>query len=347
MDDFFAGFDSDIDKEFSSDPKPQTTSAAPAAPAADQAVVIERSKIRSASQKHEDFGNLRQWVDYVYEKFEFSKETRVCRMVRYELHDACINILVEFSEFISAINAAAAANMKVDMKALVLAQGSVSYLESALQTFDDASKITQIYISSQLVDKDLIMPFSPDRTLAISASNLLDKLSTLASVEVYDFGATSVQPLTGPVTPAMAEQHMMTSSITTSMDNLRHSSLPGIEIAIGAHRLSKTNNSDTEVLKGRYENTQQRLGYINETTFRLHLRENHGVPFAEGVRVECLVDLVSWIGEKINASSAQKIDASEILLKFCLGDFDGYGKADNKPNVLWTEVSKYIRTILI
>ena len=231
------------------------------------------------------------------------------------------------------------------MKRLALAEESSSNLESVFRVFDNSDIIPQIHISNELLDNNLIIPFSADRLLQIAASDLLERLSLIASIEPSDLVDISYEaPIShlqqsqttnsefSSMSTAIIGQHIMTTSLPKSVNRLRNASSIGIGKAI---TVSDSALAAADIVKTNLKETREWLGHVNEETFHLRLlkqKESLGSNLVE-------LDLSqSWsIGSVGRLVLQEKKEALRRIMKMCLQGFNGYKRACDME-VPWSEV---------
>jgi hypothetical protein len=104
--------------------------------------------------------------------------------------------------------------------------------------------MAQIYISNELLDNDLIIPFCSDSSLQIAASDLQERLSWIASIEPSDLVDTLYEaPFSylqqsrttnsefSSMSTAIIGQHKMTTSIAKSVGNQAFTTMDGFPIS--------------------------------------------------------------------------------------------------------------------
>ena len=84
------------------------------------------------------------------------------------------------------------------------------------------------------------------------------------------------------------------------------------------------------------DETNQKLGYLNEETVRQGLNVEMGVPWAKTFRFDTLRDIVDWVGDRIKANKQEKAKALRDIVRLCVGEFDRY--PEPKKTVDWETV---------
>ena len=84
------------------------------------------------------------------------------------------------------------------------------------------------------------------------------------------------------------------------------------------------------------DETNKKLGHINEHTFRQHLNMEEGIPWSQSFRFNSLNELVEWTGLKIKATKEDRSKAIWDIGRMCVAGFDGYTDANDKVD--WLKV---------
>ena len=89
------------------------------------------------------------------------------------------------------------------------------------------------------------------------------------------------------------------------------------------------------------DETNQKLGYINEETFRQRLKEEEGFPWASNFQFETLAELVEWVGVKLNRRYEERRVALGMIVRSCLGDFQSYKDLETEFETTdWQDVTQ-------
>jgi hypothetical protein len=233
--------------------------------------------------------------------------------------------------------AASAARLYVHAETLVRMRESSSDLESAIISNDDANKTSYIYISEELRPYELFIPYTPILTLKIKAANLVERMSTIASVEFSNFFDEPNQeiindlPLSDYATAIITER-ITTNALTNSLKYHRMTTSTAIAKAAETAQLAYTKVQNLDKIVSA---TNQRLGFVE--TIRSKLQDEAGSA-ARKRRISSLKDIVKWVGDAIGAKEGEQLIALTNIIQLCVNGFQGYDQATN-PKVSFEEVT--------
>ena len=190
-----------------------------------------------------------------------------------------------------------------------------SHLGPALKALDDSTRNPRILISHELLQHELVLQYSGNSTLQIRCDQLLENINKIQRSQIVDFSASTneeIMPLATSSSKSPIESPMLDPLLTKGINNLRHSTSTGISKAVNTSHMAFTNG---ELLARRMNETSQRLGYMNEEMWRLHLARKEGEHWARRVHIQSLEDLVKWIGTEISATKGECIAALDDLIR--------------------------------
>jgi hypothetical protein len=205
-------------------------------------------------------------------------------------------------------------------------------LEQALIDMDNNSIVSKLLVSDTVTAGDIVIRYAEGRTLKGSFQDFERRVGNIIELEVINWSKAVVSEL--EISRNSPDSYVRDVSLNTeNVDRLYNNSSTAL-----AHALKKALEalSLAQAAGTKLEETNKKLGFVNEQTFRQHLNVEEGIPWARAFRFNTLNEIVEWTGVKINASKKKRGEAMEDIVRMCVAGFDGYTDASDKVD--WMKV---------
>ena len=305
---------------------------------------ILRNNVQSLTRRHDAFHSDHEWMGYVYRTFDINTVNHVGYIMKFQVNDMCIFTIIQFGELMTAEIATSACGMMVGEELRDVYKGT-STLEDALTHWEDTSITPRLCISDHFNEEgSIILRWSETRTIYTTYRKLEDKIGWIAELESVNYAPylfTFLQQ-------AHDSENVQTRShvsLAQHLNALFHCNSEGLGYVLG--------KADEGLEIGRtairkLDETNKKLGYINEETFRHRLKEEEGFPWASNFKFDTLAELVEWIGVKLNRRYEERQRALGMIVRSCLGDFQGHkGLETELETTDWHDVTQPLSDLFL
>ena len=285
-----------------------------------------RNDVKSLSRKHNPMSHDRDWLRHVYTTFDIDPASRVAYVRKFRFDQTYIFMIQEYGERMSPRCVSQISNLTVEEEDLITADFGPLTLDEALANADDPSMSSKFLASKSVVNGEIILRFAADRTVKASFTDFSERMKKIVDVEIIDWAQAQQAEVEAEAKPHRnsTDAHLRAiSSNTEQMNQLFQES--SADIAHLHAQSSSALNLATSA-SAKIDETTRKLGHVNEETFRQRLNDSEGWPWATSFRFDTLVELVDWIGLKIQAERAERRTAFKNIVDMCVGNFDGFEK---------------------
>jgi hypothetical protein len=189
-----------------------------------------------------------------------------------------------------------------------------------------------LIVSDTVTAGKIILRYAEDRTLIAPFKEFETRVGNIVEVKVIDVSASVSSELES--SRNSPDSTVRNASLNTdTIDRLQNSSAASLVHALtqALEALSIARAAGTKI-----DETNKKLGHINEHTFRQSLNTEEGIPWSQAFRFNSLNQIVEWTGLKIKATKEDKSKAKRDIVRMCVAGFDGYTDANDKVN--WMNV---------
>src|SRR5437763_13914521 len=153
-------------------------------------------------------------------------------------------------------------------------------LEKALIDMENTSIVSKLIVSNTITAGKIILRYAEDRALTAPFKEFETRVGNIVEVEVVDVSASVFSELeSSRNSPDSSVRNV--SLNTDTIDRLQNSST-----ALGAHALTQAleAKSIARAAGTKIDETNKKLGHINEHTFRQNLNMEEGIPWSQAFR---------------------------------------------------------------
>ena len=302
---------------------------------------IKRNRFQG-NGKHPTSKSNEEWLHTVHDKFDATRQTRICRVLKVTSDKEIVFLVAGYSELISV--------SKV-MRSILYEEKNETFRDThEYSTIEDIlehaeSSPVRVFISNSLCDCSLIIKGGHEWTANVMEEDLVAILAPEVEVAALDF---SIDPISedsfatvdcgeseNPATMPFHKTVDAVAEIVTSLDNLREDSRAGITKA----RISCK-------IADKHEEIKLRIGPMYEVTVKDHITLRSGGAAAEGKTVHDLNDLVQFVVGALHAAGyvARLGERNDIvsttlqtIYSAVIKKFEGFQVADD-VKVAWEKV---------
>ena len=196
----------------------------------------------------------------------------------------------------------------------------------------DPSIIGKAIIADVLTQGEIILQFSNERTLKASSKDFETRIGAMVRVEQI----TSSKEMAEELASYRNSPDSRFRDIGLNRDNIDRLQ-NGVSAAVCcALKTALEALSSAQSSRVKLDETNQKLGYLNEETVRQGLNAEMGLVRAKAFRFDTLRDIVDWVGDQIKANKQEKAKPLRTIVRLCVGEFDGY--PEPKETVDWETV---------
>lgn len=303
---------------------------------------VLRNHVKTLTRKHESFVAERDWLNYVYTTFTIDASCCIAYIRKFRFQNTCIYTVQEFGERVSSRYVAAACNIAVTETDLQHADLGPTTLEQALIDIDDNAYISQFLVSYTSSKGDIIIRYTDTRTMKATFKDFENRVSSIIDLVCFNWDRSLLLELDR----SRNSPDIYIRDGSFNADNvyrLYQNSTTGLNHALttAGKALLAAQSTSTKI-----EEQNQKLGHLNEETFRQRLCDEVGIPWAKSLAFDTLLEIVEWTGRKIKASREERGKALRDIVRLCVGEFDGFKQANENFN--WYKVfDSYSETSLI
>src|SRR5579859_273928 len=293
---------------------------------------ILRNQIKSLTLKTPLLANECDWIWYVYQNLDITAVSRIAYVRIFQFQTTYILAIQEYGQRMSSLLASSFSNVKPNEYRLQRADRGVLNLEQALIDLADPSIIGKAIIADVLTEGDIILQFNDERTLKASYKDFKTRVGAIVPVEQI----TSSKEMAEELASYRNSPNPHIRNIGLNCDNvdrLQNNSSAAVSLAL---KTALEALSSVQASRGKLDETNQKLGYLNEETVRQGLNAEMGVLWARTLRFDTLGDIVEWVGDQIKADKKEKTKALRDIVRLCVGEFDRY--PEPKETVDWETV---------
>lgn len=293
---------------------------------------ILRNHVKTLTRKHESFVTERDWLNYVYTTFNIDTSCRIAYMRKFRFQNTCIYTVQEYGERVSPHYAAAACNIAVTETDLQRADLGPTTLEQALIDIDDNAVISKFFLSHTFTKGDIIIRYADTRTMKTTFKDFENRVGSIIDPACFNWDPSLLLELNQ--SRNSSDIYVRDGSLNAdNVHRLYQNSTTGLNHALttAGEALLAAQSAATKL-----EEQNQKLGHLNEETFRQRLSDEEGSPWAKSFAFNTLSEIVEWTGMKIKASREERRKALSDIVRLCVRDFDGFKQANDRVD--WYKV---------
>lgn len=298
----FQGYEFEVDESTSDD-----------APTKGKPYEIVLSRLNPFTIKHREMTNY-EWMQYVSRNLLAFSNTKLCRILHYDLDSQNLFVIIEETHLVSIENIIADKQFSQHPK---IANESLD-----VTTLLNLSALSDhyMYIADSLLGYNIILKFATERTLTLPTSTFLKFISDAQPGAISQFCVDSLSE----DLDSQSDIIQNIRSITDCLNRLRVASEAGVVVS-----LKSVIEASRDIKELRL-----RIGPLMESAARQRLAFLFGVDWAESLSINNFNDLVVFCGRGLKADTSRINWAKNNLMRGMLSDFSGFDKVDSVEKCL-------------
>jgi 2-oxo-4-hydroxy-4-carboxy--5-ureidoimidazoline (OHCU) decarboxylase len=293
---------------------------------------ILQNQAKTLTFKTPPLDNERDWIRYVYQNLDITAASRVAYIRKFQFQNTYIFAIQEYGQGMSSLSASSFSGVKPNEYRIQRADRGVVNLEQALKDVEDSSITGKAIIADVLTEGEIILQFNHERTLKASYKDFETRIGAIVKLEQISWSKAMAEELESYRNSS--DRHVRNVGLNNDkIDGLQTNSSAAVSLAL---KTALEALSSAQTAGAKLDETNKKLGYLNEETVRQHLNSEMGIPWARAFRFDTLRDIVEWVGDRIKAGKQQKAKALRDIVRVCVGEFDRY--PEPKETVDWETV---------
>lgn len=293
---------------------------------------IIRNQIQSLTRKHTEIESPKQWLGYIYDTFDVGARVKIASTHKFTFQSAIVFIISPYGQIITPSVAALAAGLNHD-EAIYISDETID-LERALQCWDDPNTSLYLCLSKDFKDNassnesTLVLKWNKARTVYTQCTLFKTTVAKLVNTRLFD-------------SPHRTSEHSLPPNLLHILHQNHDNHTEAVSSLLTKFQLVLKTATTAE---SRVDETNQKLGYLNEEVWRQKLANEEGLSWATSFQFDSLRELVEWVGTKVKVNRVMKAKALQRIVNYCIGRFNGFHHTEGE---MWNEVSNSPEIILI